>query len=158
MHVDERLATRVVRLCVCVENTCRSQTAAGFARLHCADRVEVHSAGSKPATAVDPRAVGFMAELGCDISAEISNPLRAFADQAFDAVVTMSCGDACPWAPARVRENWALPDPTHLSDDEFCATRDEIELRARRLLHKFSVQQDQCMEPSVASASCRYSL
>lgn len=99
-----------------------------------------------------------MAELGCDISAEISNPLRAFADQAFDAVVTMGCGDACPWAPARVRENWALPDPKHLSDDEFRATHDEIELRARRLLHKFSVQQDQCMEPSVASASCRYSL
>lgn len=121
-------------LFVCIENACRSQMAAGFARLHGANRVEPHSAGSKPAAAVDPRAIAFMAERGCDISGQRPWPLSAFADQSFDAVVTMGCGDACPWLPARIHADWALPDPKHLPDDEFRAIRDEIERRVQRLL------------------------
>lgn len=127
-------------LFVCIENACRRQMAAGFARKHGAGQVEVHCAGSKPADAVHPRAIAFMAERSCDISAQIPKPLSALADQAFDAVVTMGCGDACPWVPARIREDWALPDPKHLGDDAFRAIRDEIERRVQRLLSTLKVQ------------------
>lgn len=125
-------------LFVCVENACRSQMAAGFARMHGADRVEAHSAGSRPAAAINPRAIAFMAERGCDISGGQPKPLDAFAEQSFDAVVTMGCGDACPWLRARIREDWALPDPKHLSDEEFRAIRDQIERRVHRLLSTLS--------------------
>ncbi|MGH8212720.1 MAG: arsenate reductase ArsC [Rhodanobacteraceae bacterium] len=121
-------------LFVCVENACRSQMAEGFARLHGDGRVDAFSAGSRPAGAINPRAIAFMAERGVDISANASKPLGVFADQSFDAVVTMGCGDACPWLPARCREDWALPDPKHLPDAEFRAVRDEIEQRVVRLL------------------------
>ncbi len=126
-------------LFVCVENACRSQMAAGFARMHGAGRIEAHSAGSKPANAVNPRAISFMAERGCDISAQIPAPLSAFADQAFDGVITMGCGDACPWLPARHREDWALPDPKSLSDEQFRAVRDEIERRVQHLLSEMDI-------------------
>ena len=129
-----RMSARPRVLFVCIENACRSQMAAGFARLHGSDRVEIHSAGSKPAAAVNPRAIAFMAERGCDISTRIPEPLSAFADQAFDAVITMGCGDACPWLPARLREDWALPDLKHLADDAFRAIRDKIEQRVLALL------------------------
>lgn len=121
-------------LFVCVENACRSQMAEGFARLHGGGRVEAFSAGSKPAAGVNPRAVAFMAERGVDIAANEPKPLNAFADRSFDAVVTMGCGDACPWLPARSREDWALPDPKDLSDAAFRAVRDDIEQRVVRLL------------------------
>ena len=121
-------------LFVCVENACRSQMAAGFARAHGGDRVEAHSAGSRPAGAVNPRAVAFMAERGCDIAGQAPKSLDGFTGQAFDAVVTMGCGDACPWLPARVREDWALPDPKSLDDAAFRAIRDDIEQRVLRLL------------------------
>lgn len=121
-------------LFVCIENACRSQMAEGFARLHGSGRVEVFCAGSRPAGAVNPRAIAFMSERGVDIAANASKPLGAFVDQSFDAVVTMGCGDACPWVPARRREDWALPDPKHLPDAEFRAVRDEIERRVVQLL------------------------
>jgi len=75
-----------------------------------------------------------MVERGFDMSEQIPKPLSAFAGQAFDAVITMGCGDACPWLPARLREDWALPDPKHLADDAFRAIRDEIEQRVLALL------------------------
>lgn len=125
-------------LFVCIENACRSQMAAGLAQLHGGDRVEAHSAGSKPAAVVNPRAIALMAERGCDISAQVPNGLGACADQPFDAVVTMGCGDACPWLPARIREDWALPDPKHLPDDEFRAIRDDIERRVQELLSQLN--------------------
>lgn len=127
-------------LFVCIENACRSQMAAGFARTYGADQVEAYSAGSKPADAVNPRAIAFMAERGCDISAQIPKPLGEFEGHAFDVVVTMGCGDACPWVPARIREDWALPDPKHLDDDAFRAIRDEIEQRVLRLLSTLNVR------------------
>ena len=121
-------------LFVCIENACRSQMAEAFARKLGASRVEAHSAGSRPAGVVNPRAIAFMAERGIDISGQVSKPLSAFANQAFDVVVTMGCGDACPWLPAKRRVDWALPDPKALPDDGFRAVRDEIELRVQRLL------------------------
>jgi protein-tyrosine-phosphatase len=129
-----RMSTQPRVLFVCVEIACRSQMAEGFARLHGTGQVEAFSAGSKPSGAVNPRAVAFMAERGIDLSANRSKPLDEFRDQPFDAVVTMGCGDACPRLPARIREDWALPDPKHLSDAEFRAVRDEIERRVLDLL------------------------
>ena len=141
-HRRVRMSARPRVLFVCIENACRSQMAAGFAGMHGADRVEALSAGSKPAAAVNPRAIAFMAERGCDISARIPEPLSAFADQAFDAVITMGCGDACPWLPAQLREDWALPDPKHLADDAFRAIRDEIEQRVLALLARLQAGAD----------------
>lgn len=121
-------------LFVCVENACRSQMAEAFARRLGAGRFEAYSAGSRPAGGVNPRSATFMAERGYDLSAHGSKPLSAFEGQSFDAVVTMGCGDACPWLPAARHVDWALPDPKALPDDGFRAVRDEIERRVQRLL------------------------
>lgn len=121
-------------LFVCVENRCRSQMAEAFAERLGAGRVEAHSAGSRPGAGVNPRAVAFMAECGYDLRDRAAKSLSAFAGQDFDTVVTMGCGDACPWLPATRRLDWALPDPKDLADDEFRAVRDEIERHVRQLL------------------------
>src|SRR5574337_834462 len=123
-------------LFVCVENACRSQMAAGFARMPGSRRVDAHSAGSAPADAVNPRAIAVMAERGCEISVCVPQSLDAVRGQAFDGLVTMGCGDACPWLPARRREDWALPDPKQLDDAGFRAVRDDIERRVCVLLDR----------------------
>ena len=120
-------------LFVCVENANRSQMAEAFARIHGGEAVEALSAGSRPSGVVNPKAVRYMAELGYDLSAHDSKSLDEI-DGEFDAVVTMGCGDSCPWVPAKRREDWALPDPTHMDDDGYRAVRDEIGARVRRLL------------------------
>lgn len=127
-------------LFVCVENSCRSQMAEAFASRLGAGRVEAHSAGSRPADGVNPRAIAFMAERGYDLSGHTSKPLSTLEGQTFDIVVTMGCGDVCPWVPAARREDWALSDPKSLPDEEFRAVRDEIEHRVRRLLAEWGIQ------------------
>ena len=120
-------------LFVCVENSNRSQMAEAFARMHGGDGVEAMSAGSKPSGVINPKAVRFMAERGVDLSTHASKSLHEVTGE-FDAVVTMGCGDDCPWVPAKRREDWALPDPKHMDDDGYRAVRDEIERRVRALL------------------------
>ena len=120
-------------LFVCVENSNRSQMAEAFARLLGGEAVEAQSAGSRPSGVINPKAVRFMGELGYDLATHRSKSLDDIAGD-FDAVVTMGCGDSCPWVPARVREDWALPDPKHLDDDGYRAVRDEIGRRVRALL------------------------
>ena len=120
-------------LFVCVENANRSQMAEAFAHIHGGEGVEALSAGSAPSGTINPKAVRFMAELGYDLATHASKSLDGI-DGAFDAVVTMGCGDRCPWIPATRREDWALPDPKHLDDDGYRAVRDEIGARVRRLL------------------------
>ena len=120
-------------LFVCVENSNRSQMAEAFARLHGGSGVEALSAGSKPSGQINPKAVRFMAELGYDLTAHASKSLDEI-DGEFDAVITMGCGDSCPWVPARLREDWALPDPKHMDDDRYRAVRDEIARRVKTLL------------------------
>ncbi|WP_333606241.1 hypothetical protein, partial [Novosphingobium sp.] len=71
-------------------------------------------------------------------SGERPKALDSLADQSFDAVVTMGCGDACPWLPARIREDWELPDPKQLPDVQFREIRDEIERRVTALLDRLS--------------------
>jgi protein-tyrosine-phosphatase len=121
-------------LFVCVENSNRSQMAEAFARAHGAERAEAYSAGSRPSGLINPRAIAMMAERGIDLRAQHSKSLHDVGDAPFDAVVTMGCGDACPWIPAARREDWALPDPKHLDDVEFRGVRDEIERRVLALL------------------------
>src|SRR5690606_39845053 len=96
-------------LFVCVENANRSQMAEAFARMHGGAEVEALSAGSRPSGRINPKAVRFMAEVGYDLTAHASKSLDDINGE-FDAVVTMGCGDSCPWVPAKRREDWALPD------------------------------------------------
>lgn len=122
-------------LFVCVENANRSQMAEAFARIHGDGDIEAYSAGSKPSGVINPKAIRFMSELGYDLSVHDSKSLDQVEGE-FDAVVTMGCGDSCPWVPAKLREDWALPDPKHMDDDGYRAVRDEIGARVRALLAK----------------------
>ena len=121
-------------LFVCVENANRSQMAEALARMHGGARVEAHSAGSRPSGVINPKAVRFMAELGYDLSAHDSKSLDEMEGIDFDAVITMGCGDNCPWIPAKRREDWGLPDPKHMDDPEYRVVRDEISTRVKALL------------------------
>jgi len=122
---------------VCVENSCRSQMAEGFARGFGGDLVEASSAGSRPSGRVNPRAIAFMKEKGMDLSAQRSKGLDDLPPGiVWDFVVTMGCGDACPHLPARERLDWDLPDPKDLPDDGFRQVRDRIEALVRALLDR----------------------
>ena len=121
-------------LFVCVENSNRSQMAEAFARIHVAEKVQADSAGSKPSGVVNPKAVSAMAELGYDLSRHRSKSLDEIDAGPYEFVVTMGCGDACPWIPAKNREDWELPDPKNMSPDDFRTVRDEIEKRVIGLL------------------------
>lgn len=125
-------------LFVCIENSCRSQMAEGFARIYGAAGVEAYSAGSRPSGVVNSRAIAFMAEIGYDLSTHHSKPLDELKDIQFDYVITMGCGDECPWIVANHREDWGITDPKNLSDKEFCVIRDEIGRKVNELLHKLS--------------------
>ena len=120
-------------LFVCVENSNRSQMAEAFARKLGGAQVQAMSAGSRPSGRLNPKAIRFMAELGYDLSAQTSKSLDD-VDGEFDAVVTMGCGDSCPWLPAKRREDWALPDPRELDDDGYRSVRDQIGARVQALL------------------------
>lgn len=129
------LALRMKRiLFVCVENSNRSQMAQAFARMESGADVNVHSAGSRPSGVINPRAIRAMAELGYDLTTHASTSLDDIVAAQFDAVVTMGCGDACPAVPARIREDWALPDPRDMDDVHYRAVRDDIRARVRDLL------------------------
>lgn len=121
-------------LFVCVENSCRSQMAEGFARAIGGERVAAFSAGSRPSGVVNPRATRFMAERGVDLAAQRSKGLDDLPGLPWDWVVTMGCGDACPHLPARQRADWALPDPKDLDDEGFRRVRDRIEALVRELV------------------------
>ena len=120
-------------LFVCVENANRSQMAEAFARMYGSDAVEALSAGSAPSGRINPKAMRFMAELGYDLAAHVSKSLDQI-DGEFDAVVTMGCGDRCPWVSAKRREDWQLPDPRDMDDERYRALRDEISARVKQLL------------------------
>jgi protein-tyrosine-phosphatase len=126
-------------LFVCVENSNRSQMAEAFARRLGGNRIDARSAGSRPSGQINPRAVAFMAERGIDLTAQHSKSLEDVGSEPFDAVVTMGCGDACPWIASARREDWALPDPKSLDDAGFRQVRDDIERRVAGLLRELRV-------------------
>ena len=121
-------------LFVCVENSCRSQMAEGFARAIGRDRVEAYSAGSRPSGEVDERAIAFMSEVGIGLVGQRSKGLNDLPPGAWDYIVTMGCGDACPNVPAHHRIDWDLPDPKPLDDAGFRTVRDQIARRVAALL------------------------
>lgn len=125
-------------LFVCVENSNRSQMADAFAKLHGATQVESFSAGSKPSGVVNPRAIAAMKEKGYDLSTHASKSLTEVPQGQYEFVVTMGCGDACPWIPARHREDWELADPKHMNDTELAGVRDDIERRVVALLARIN--------------------
>ncbi len=123
-------------LFVCVENSCRSQMAEGFARLHGDNVVEAWSAGSKPSGKINDTAVQVMKERGVDLTRQSSKGLPDLPKVKWDYVFTMGCGDACPTLPAKLREDWAIPDPKNLSTDEFRQVRDQIEKKILDLIRE----------------------
>lgn len=121
-------------LFVCVHNAGRSQMAAGFLREIAGDRIEVRSAGSMPADQINPTAVEAMSELGIDITAEQPKVLTTEAVQASDVVITMGCGDACPFFPGKRYEDWKLDDPAGQGIDAVRPIRDDIRARIEQLV------------------------
>ncbi len=121
-------------LFVCVHNAGRSQMAAGYLRYLAGDRIDVLSAGSQPTDAVNPVAVAAMAEEGIDIAASTPTLLAESAVREADVVVTMGCGDECPFFPGKRYEDWVLTDPDGLDVTEVRPIRDEIERRVRVLI------------------------
>ena len=119
---------------VCVHNAGRSQMAAGFMRELGGDRVEVLSAGSAPKDSINPVAVEAMAELGIDIANQKPKVLTPEAVQQSDVVITMGCGDACPYYPGKRYEDWKLDDPAGQGIDPVRVIRDEIKARVEVLL------------------------
>ena len=127
-------ATTPSVLFVCVHNAGRSQMAAGFLRDIAGDRIEVRSAGSMPADQINPIAVEAMGEVGIDITAEQPKVLTTAAVQASDVVITMGCGDACPFFPGKRYEDWKLDDPAGQGIDAVRPIRDEIRSRIEKLV------------------------
>jgi arsenate reductase len=121
-------------LFVCTHNAGRSQMAAALLDHAAAGRVHVTSAGSQPASQLNPAVVQAMAEIGLDISREYPKPLTGDKVAAADVVITMGCGDACPIYPGKRYEDWDLPDPAGLSLDAVRPIRDAIRGRVLALL------------------------
>ena len=125
-------------LFVCVHNAGRSQMAAGWLRHLAGERVEVLSAGSAPAGTVNPVAVAAMAEVGIDIAAQQPKLLSDTAVRASDVVITMGCGDACPFHPGKRYEDWELDDPAGQGIEAVRPIRDEIRRRVEELLESLA--------------------
>ncbi len=122
-------------LFVCIENSNRSQMSQAFAIMHGGKNIEAYSAGSKPSGTVNPKAIAAMKELDYDLSKHDSKSLEEVKQFApFDAVVTMGCGDACPWMPAKKIIDWQIPDPKQLSPRQFNVVRDLIQKKVKELL------------------------
>ncbi len=121
-------------LFVCVHNAGRSQMAAGFLQHLGEGRIEVLSAGSQPADSVNLAAVEAMAEVGIDIAANQPKVLTDSAVQTADVVITMGCGDECPFYPGKRYEDWVLDDPAGQGVDAVRPIRDEIKSRVEALI------------------------
>ena len=121
-------------LFVCVENSCRSQMAEAFGKMHGKGIVEVYSSGSRPSGVVNPKAIKSMAEVGYDLTQHVSLGLNKIPQEKYDYAITMGCGDECPMIAAFNREDWDLPDPKHMSSEEFNKIRDIIETEVIALI------------------------
>jgi protein-tyrosine-phosphatase len=131
---DSTSSSKPSVLFVCVHNAGRSQMAAGFMTHLGQGRVEVLSAGSAPKDSINPVAVEAMAEVGIDISRNSPKVLTPEAVQQSDAVITMGCGDACPFYPGKRYEDWVLEDPAGQGIESVRVIRDDIKVRVETLL------------------------
>jgi len=124
---------------MCVHNAGRSQMAAGWLRHLAGDGVEVYSGGSEPGTSLNPMAVQAMAEVGIDITSEYPKMWTDEVVRAVDVVVSMGCGDTCPFYPGKRYEDWDLTDPAGQPIEVVRNVRDEIERRIRGLMEELGV-------------------
>jgi len=129
-------------LFVCIENSCRSQMAEAFGRMLGADILECHSSGSRPSGTVNARAIATMQELGYDLSSHRSKSLDEIPQIEWDYVITMGCGDECPYVRTKRREDWQIPDPKHMQPDEFSEVRDTIRKRVAQLVESCKAEVD----------------
>lgn len=124
-------------LFVCIENSNRSQMSQAFANMLGGEKAEAYSSGSRPSGKINPKAVAAMKELGYDLSIHHSKSLDEVKQYApFDVLVTMGCGDACPWMPAKKFIDWQIPDPRDMNEDDFRKVRDMIREKVRELLEE----------------------
>lgn len=126
-------------LFVCVENSCRSQMAEGFAHAFGNGKIEAYSAGSKPSGKVNPLAIEVMHEAGVDISGNLSRGFNALPVRNFDYVVTLGCQDICPFFPADKHIEWQIEDPINKNIDFFRQIRDEISCKVSELIKNILV-------------------
>ena len=133
------MTDRPTVLFVCVHNAGRSQMAAGFLTALSDGAVDVRSAGSMPGDQINPVAVEAMAEVGIDIASEQPKVLTDDAVMDSDVVITMGCGDACPFYPGKRYEDWELDDPAGQELETVRPIRDEIKTRVEGLLHSLNV-------------------
>jgi protein-tyrosine-phosphatase len=126
--------TRPSVLFVCVHNAGRSQMAAGWLRHLAGDRVDIRSAGSEPANQINPVAVRAMAEIGIDIAGQTPTILTPQDSEASSVVITMGCGDVCPYFPGQRHEDWDLDDPAGQGIDAVRVIRDDIRDRVATLV------------------------
>ena len=121
---------------VCVENSNRIQMAQAFATIHGHEIVNAYSAGSKPSGKINPKAIASMKEIGYDLSTYKSKSLNEIPDMIYEYVITMGCGDECPFVKANHHEDWDIPDPRQMNEDEFRQVRNLIEKKVISLLNK----------------------
>ncbi len=127
-------------LFVCIENSCLSQMAEALARLVIPELLNAASAGSRPSGRINPLAVEAMGELGYDLSGHRSKALSEIPTRKYDYVITMGCGDECPFIPADFHEDWNIPDPKGKPLAAFRETRDLIERRVKELAQRVRVK------------------
>jgi protein-tyrosine-phosphatase len=125
-------------LFVCVENSCRSQMAEAYAKMLGGGVIEAHSSGSRPSGKVNEKAIASMKEVGYDLSSHKSKSLDEIPPIEYDVVVTMGCGDECPFVRARQRLEWNIPDPKKMEMEEFGEVRDRIRAKVVHLIESCS--------------------
>jgi len=121
-------------LFICVENSCRSQMAEGFAKNLAGDKFEIHSAGSRPSGKVNPSAIEVMKEDGIDISGQRSKGFTDVPVKKFDYVISLGCGDVCPYYPTYERIDWQIKNPKGKDIEVFKRVREEIRSKVKGLL------------------------
>ncbi len=121
-------------LFVCIENSNRSQMAQAFSVIHGSGIVKAYSGGANPSGKVNPKAIEAMNKVGYDLTSHHSKSTHEYKKVEFEYVVSMGCGDACPWVQANHRIEWDIPDPREMLDDEFFKVRDLIEDNVKSLL------------------------
>lgn len=127
-------------LFVCVENSNRSQMGQAFAKMLGGSAVKAFSAGSRPSGRINQKAIVAMKEEGYDLKAHRSKSLDQVKEFApFDVVVTMGCGDACPWMPAKLFVEWDIPDPREMNEEGVNKVRDEIKEKVKSLLSQLEI-------------------
>ena len=129
-------------LFVCVENSCRSQIAEAFTKIHGKGVIKSYSAGSRASGKINDAAIKSMQAVGYDLGVHKSKSLNDIPDIDYDFVITMGCGDECPYVKAKQRQDWAVPDPKNMNEQEFNDVRDMIEHKVLSLIHTVNIEEE----------------